>query len=336
MNLDERISSFIELGKQLKNLPETEKLALAAQAHRLNTWFSTENVLYAFDAIQEYLTKDKLNKWLQNYDFQTVIPKKIGVIMAGNIPMVGFHDFMSVLLAGHILYAKTSSDDNFLIREIARMLIEIDIRWKDKINFITGLMKDFEAIIATGSNNSARYFEQYFGKYPHIIRKNRTSVAVLSGDETTEELASLGNDILRYYGLGCRNVSKIFVPKDYNFIPMLDALMNWEHILDNHRYQNNYDYNKSIYLVNRVVHLDTGFLLLTHSTQLVSPISVLYYENYENLADLEQKLALIHDNLQCITSKIQLANKKDLGNAQTPALEDYADGVDTMKFLVNL
>lgn len=351
MNLEERINSFIILGHRINDLSQDEKLALASQAHNQNSWFDKDSVFYALSAIQNYLDGDKLTNWLANYNIQQLTPKRIAVIMAGNIPLVGFHDFMAVLLAGHTLYAKASTQDNVLIRKIAKILIEINENWKEKIIFVDGLLKDFDAIIATGSNNSARYFEQYFGKYPHIIRKNRSSIAILSGNENPEQLASLGGDLLQYYGLGCRNVSKIFVPINYDFIPMLDALKDWEKAMDNHKYQNNYDYNKSIYLVNRVPHLDTGFLLLTESTQLVSPISVLYYETYEDETDLLQKLSQINDDLQCITTNIhetivtkgftneftqKLINAKDLGTAQLPKLEDYADGVDTMAFLVGL
>jgi hypothetical protein len=336
MNIENRIQDFIELGNRLKNLTEDQLFTICLHAKNQNSWFDEDNVKYALQAIQNYLQKDALTEWLQNYDFQKLSPKRVAVIMAGNIPMVGFHDFLSVLLAGHYLYAKTSSQDSYLLRYLAKMLIEINPIWQDKIEFSETIMKNFEAVIATGSNNSARYFEQYFGKYPHIIRKNRTSVAVLTGKETPDELASLGNDIFRYYGLGCRNVSKIFVPQDYDFIPFLDALSIWEKAMNNHKYQNNYDYNKSIYLVNRVPHLDTGFLLLHENTQLISPISVLYYESYANTIELEQKLNSLSDQLQCITTSMEIAAKKDLGTAQVPSLQDYADGVDTMRFLVGL
>ena len=334
MNLQQRIDSFIEVGKRLSTFSQDEKLTLVAQAHNQNSWFDADNVLYALNAVQLYLAPQNLKTWIQKYAIQVVTPKKVGVIMAGNIPLVGFHDFLTVLLAGHSVYAKASSQDSVLIKQIATMLIEMNEEWKERILFVDGILQNFDAIIATGSNNSARYFEKYFGKHPHIIRKNRTSVAVLSGQETPEQLASLGQDLLLYYGLGCRNVSKVFVPKDYNFIPLLDALQPWEKALNNHRYQNNYDYNKSIYLVNRVPHLDTGFLLVTESTQLVSPISVLYYETYQDEAELEQKLAAIAPDLQCIITILPLPNKKELGTAQLPMLADYADGVDTMEFLV--
>jgi hypothetical protein len=260
----------------------------------------------------------------------------VGVIMAGNIPMVGFHDFLSVLISGHILYAKLSSDDTFLIKMLAERLLKLETRFEKNILFMD-LLKEADAVIATGSDNTARYFEYYFSKKPHIIRKNRTSLGILTGNETTADFLALGEDIFRYYGLGCRNVSKLMVPDNYSFDEFFKAIESYSYMLDHHKYQNNYDYNKSILLVNQSTHLDNGFLLLSESEQLVSPISVLYYQTYTNAPDLKNKLATIRDKIQVVVSSAGwYPDSIAFGQAQCPAVWDYADGVDTMAFLQSL
>jgi hypothetical protein len=256
--------------------------------------------------------------------------------MAGNIPLVGFHDFLSVLISGHFLLAKLSSDDDVLMRKLANMLVAIEPAFANNFEFVD-LLKEADAIIATGSDNTARYFEYYFSKRPHIIRKNRTSVGILTGHEETEDLRNLGEDIFRYYGLGCRNVSKVFVPEGYTFDKLFEANEHRQNILEHHKYHNNYDYNKSILLVNREPHFDNGFLLITPSQQLVSPISVLFYETFSSLHDLRAKLTAVKDKLQCVVSAHGwLEGSIPFGQAQCPMVWDYADGVDTLNFLQKL
>jgi hypothetical protein len=256
--------------------------------------------------------------------------------MAGNIPLVGFHDLLCVLLSGHLLLAKPSSDDKYLMHWIVDELTRIDSRLCERITFVERL-NDADAFIATGSDNTGRYFEYYFRHKPHLIRRNRTSLGILTGQETPEEMAALGADIFQYYGLGCRNVSKLMVPKDYRFDKLLDNLQPWERVLEQNRYQNNYDYNKSILLVNRVPHFDNGFVLLTESAQLVSPISVVHYGTYTDNTDLQQQLAQVAEQTQCLVSAGgQFPGSFPFGQAQCPSVSDYADGVDTMAFLGNL
>ena len=256
--------------------------------------------------------------------------------MAGNIPLVGFHDLLSVLISGHHALVKTSSDDPHLVKFVVDVLLQIEPRFADKITF-ADLLKQAEAIIATGSDNTSRYFEYYFASRPHIIRKNRSSVAILTGFENKEELHQLGQDIFQYYGLGCRNISKFFVPEGYRFDTFYEAIEDYKTVLDHHRYQNNYDYNKSILLVNRVPHFDNGFLLLTENKQTVSPISVIHYETFLGLPDLYQKMAEAEAKTQCIVSSMGWYPKSfPYGQAQCPMVWDYADGVDTLAFLATL
>jgi hypothetical protein len=336
MNLAERIESFITLSTQIKNMPDEAYLALCHEAKAHNGWFVKENIDLAFTGLQNYLQAEQLNKWLQQYDFQALIPKKIGVVMAGNIPLVGIHDFICVLLAGHHLQAKLSSQDSLLIKAIANLLIANNPKWAEKISFVDTL-KDFDAVIATGSNNTAKHFAYYFAKYPHIIRQNRTSVAALQGLEEADDLLLLGQDVLQYYGLGCRNVSKVFIPEGYDLKKLCHALMPWEKVLDNHKYQHNYDYYKSIYLVNQTPHYDTGFLLLLENEQLFAPTSVLYYETYNSNVELYEKINQLKTNLQCVTSKNGwVPDSIPLGKAQQPNINDYADEIDTMQFLLTL
>ncbi|GAB2547994.1 acyl-CoA reductase [Rufibacter soli] len=338
LSFKNRLSAFIKLGDYLRHLPQEEPEYLARRAGQHNNFFDLPNVSAALDGIAHMLQPEQLENWVAQYDIPETQPnpKKVGVVMAGNIPAVGFHDALCILLSGHILLAKPSSDDPFLVKHLLDKLIELDDRFGTQVQFVP-MLKESDAIIATGSDNTARYFEYYFAKRPHIIRKNRTSVAVLTGQETKEELSALGDDILRYYGLGCRNVAKAYVPEGYDFTPFFEALEYKKDVVDHHKYRNNYDYNKSILLVNGVPHLDNGFLMVTESKQLVSPISVLFYETYVNDQDLREKLEQVQEKLQCVVSKEGVWEKSfAFGQAQCPAVSDYADGVDTLEFLLTL
>jgi len=336
MTLENRIEAFVELGKQLQKLTPEDRQAWAQVAMSRNTWFTEENVSYALDGITRMLDEQYLREWLYPYHLKQVTPKKVGVVMAGNIPMVGFHDFLSVLLSGHYLLAKPSTADEPLMKRLANMLVGIEPALANQFEFVN-LLKEADAIIATGSDNTARYFEYYFAKRPHIIRKNRSSVGILTGHEEKDDLQALGADIFRYYGLGCRNVSKVFVPEGYTFDKFFEANQHRANILDHHKYQNNYDYNKSILLVNRVPHFDNGFMLVQQSEGLVSAISVLFYDTFRSLTDLRQKLATIHDKVQVVVSAHGwLEGSIPFGEAQKPMVWDYADGVDTLDFLQKL
>lgn len=336
MNHHDRLAAFISLGQHLRQLSDDDLTTLAARARNQNAWFDHPNVVSAIRGIAELLEEQPLTRWAARYPAEPAAPRQIGVVMAGNIPLVGFHDALCVLLSGHVLLAKLSKDDTLLMQWILGELQRLEPRFTEQIQVVERL-NAADAFIATGSDNTARYFDYYFGKKPNIIRRNRTSVAVLTGREESHDLGLLGEDIFRYYGLGCRNVSKLYVPEGYDFVPLLDALQPWQHVLNHHKYQNNYDYNKSILLVNRVPHLDTGFLLLTESSQLVSPISVLHYSTYSSEVDLVDQLTDVAAQTQCIVSAGgQWAGSFPFGRAQRPAVSDYADGVDTMAFLAGL
>jgi Acyl-CoA reductase (LuxC) len=266
-----------------------------------------------------------------NYSF-TENPKKIGLVSAGNIPAVGFFDMMASILAGHQVLIKLSNTDSVLMKKLIEKLIEINQAF-EKIISIVDRLNDADAFVATGSDNSARYFEYYFSKKPNIIRKNRSSVAILTGNECRTQLANLADDIFKYYGLGCRNVSKVFVPKDYDFIPFFESIEYWNTITLNHKYTNNYDYNKALLLVNGTTHLDNGFLLVTQSENLISPISVLFFEEYDSINDLELNLNLQKDKIQCIVGENLPFETIKFGQSQSPNLDDFPDGIDIMKFL---
>lgn len=336
MTLENRIEAFAKLGKQLQRLTPEERQEWAQAAMSRNTWFTEENVSKALDGIILMLDERYLREWLYPYHLKQVTPKKVGVVMAGNIPMVGFHDFLAVLLSGHYLLAKPSNADEPLMKRLADMLVGIEPAFANQFEFVH-LLKEADAIIATGSDNTARYFEYYFAKRPHIIRKNRSSVGILTGHEEKDDLQALGEDIFRYYGLGCRNVSKVLVPEGYTFDKFFEANAHRKNLLDHHKYQNNYDYNKSILLVNRVPHFDNGFMLVQQSQGLVSPISVLFYDTFSSLTDLRQKLNAIKDKTQVVVSAHGwLEGSIPFGEAQRPMVWDYADGVDTLNFLQKL
>ncbi|AMJ65497.1 acyl-CoA reductase [Hymenobacter sp. PAMC 26628] len=333
MNHSERLAAFVALGQRLTALSPDELTDLAARARNQNPWVDRPNVAAALIGIAHLLEPGALAQWAARYPPEPTAVRQVGVVMAGNIPLVGFHDALCVLLSGHILLAKLSASDTFLMTWILDELSQIETRFTNLVQIVPRL-NAADAFIATGSDNTARYFEFYFGKKPHLIRRNRTSVAVLTGHETDAELAYLGPDIFQYYGLGCRNVSKLYVPEGYDFTPLLDALQICSGVLNHHKYQNNYDYNKSILLVNAVPHFDAGFLLVTPNNALVSPISVLHYSEYSEEIDLVDQLTDVAPRIQCVVSAGgRWAGSVPLGRAQQPGVADYADGVDTMAFL---
>lgn len=337
MTHPERLAAFIRLGQRLRTLADDELYSLASRARNHNPWFDEPSVRAAFRGVAALLEAEPLTAWAARYPAEPPAePRRVGVVMAGNIPLVGFHDLLCVLLSGHILHAKLSADDNILLRWVGAQLLEIEPRFEAQLHF-KDMLREADAFIATGSDNSARYFEYYFSKKPHLIRRNRSSIGVLAGLEPREELTCFGPDIFQYYGLGCRNVSRLLVPAGYDFRPFLDAMQTWEAVANHNRYHNNYDYQKSLLLVNRVPHLDNGFLLLTESMQLVSPISVLHYSEYQDEADLRQQLADVAAKTQIVVSvNGWYPGSVPAGRAQQPGVADYADGVDTMAFLATL
>ena len=306
------------------------------RAYEFNGWFTKDNVLTAFSKWGNILNYSNLNKWTSQYSLNPTKPLNIGVIMAGNIPLVGFHDFLSVLISGHHIIAKQSSSDSYFLPLIAKYLEYIEPEFKDHISFTEERLSNLDAVIATGSNNTARYFDYYFGKYPSIIRRNRNSVAILTGDETEQDLINLGEDIFRYFGLGCRSVSKLYVPKGYDFDKFFQAIYKFKEVIYYNKYVNNYDYNKAVYLMSEYKLLENGFLMLKEDKSYASPIATMFYEVYTDMKSLEQKLEADIDAIQCVVGKSEQIKMIDFGETQTPQLWDYADDVDTLAFLQNL
>jgi hypothetical protein len=334
MNVENRIVAFEELGKYLNAIDEDEFYTLTEDVKRENPWFTPDSVRLALNGLISYLDGASLRAWTKSYELSPKSPKKVALIMAGNIPLVGFHDFLAVLISGHHCMLKLSSKDSILLNLLIKKLIAIEPGFADAIQ-IHEMLKKFDAVIATGSDNSARYFHYYFGKYPHIIRKNRTSCAIISGFESSEDLTTLGHDVFSYFGLGCRNVSKVYIPPEFDLTTLLKSWEPFHDIIHHHKYCNNYDYQKSILLVNRVPHLDAGFVLLQENEKLVSPISVIYYQYYNDLLSLQELIKKDHEKIQCIVGAMKPATIP-FGQAQSPQLWDYADQIDTLKFLEGL
>lgn len=336
LSIEKRIQAVVSLGKHLRGLQGEELELLCYKARSYNGWFTVPSVEYAIASWGKALTTEAIHDWLAGYVIVCKEPRKVGLVAAGNIPLVGLHDILCIILTGNIALVKLSSEDKILMQYVFDQLIIVEPALFDYIQVVERL-NDADAFIATGSNNSSRYFEYYFAKKPNVIRKNRTSVAVLTGEETKEDFHKLGEDIFRYYGLGCRNVSKVFVPEGYDPIPMLFEFESYKHLFENHKYANNYDYNRSIYLVKAIHHLDNGVVLYKKDEALVSPIAVLYWETYTSAEELAEKLNTLDDQIQCIVS-LNGKWKKSLpiGQAQNPGLKDYADGVDTILFLLSL
>ncbi|MGB0974551.1 MAG: acyl-CoA reductase [Flavobacteriaceae bacterium] len=306
------------------------------RAEEFNGWFTLNNVLFSCEGWYNSLSTKNLEQFTESYTFNIDNPKTIAVIMAGNIPLVGFHDFLSVLISGHSILIKQSSNDKHLLPILAKYLQYVSDEFKDKITFTEEKLDNFDAVIATGSSNTARYFDYYFGKYPSIIRENRNSVAVLTGQETEEELSLLSNDIFTYFGLGCRSVSKLFVPENYNFDTLFKAVFKHKDIIDNAKYANNYDYNKAVYLMSLFDLLENGFLMLKEDSSYASPISSLFYEKYDDLETLKARLEVDKNKIQCIVANNFIDSEIKFGDTQKPKLTDFADGVDTLEFLTSL
>lgn len=334
MNLKERINLLTELKHYLLN--KSDELQFVKQkAKQQNPWFTEDYINLSIENIaSQFLWKEKLEPWANKYALpnDNTSPKNVGIVMAGNIPLVGFHDMLAVFFSGHRSTIKPSSKDEVLIKHLVNKLTE----WNNEIDSLisfAGNLKGCDAYIATGSNNSSRYFEYYFGKYPNIIRRNRSSVAILTGLETKEELELLADDIQFYFGMGCRNVSKIYVPQGYDFILLLEALKKYIHYADFHKYRNNYDYQLALLIMNNKYYMTEGSVILTENESIFSPVSQVNFEFYSNdkKDELIQSLAANTD-IQCIAGDGFIP----FGQTQVPSLMDYADGVDTMAFLKSL
>jgi hypothetical protein len=329
MNKSARIDALVSWGQRLKAEKETEVIFRTSGAR--NAWFTPDQIRFALDGVISWLNKDSLSKWLEGLPEQNADPKLIGLVLAGNIPLVGFHDLLTVIASGHTALVKYASKDEVLIKWVLSALKEVSPELSTQVQ-VTERLAKFDAVIATGSNNSARYFEHYFGKYPNVIRKNRTSVAVLNGAETEEELVLMGEDVFRFYGLGCRNISHLFVPETFEVTKILDAFKGFDWVMHHHKYKNNYDYNRSLLLLNMTKHLATDFVMLIENESLFSRLTTLHYSTYKNQEELEAKLEKHKENIQCITGQDYV----QFGNTQRPAVDDYADGVNTLAFLQEL
>jgi Acyl-CoA reductase (LuxC) len=378
MTLENRINALSALGNWLNDLEgERIQTAIRRTTHN-NSWFTPENQTLALSEIRDhFLQKTKLKKWLSKYKIEenteggqkgllekrsgnfesspnVVSPQlqtsiviarheaiklqSVGLVLAGNIPLVGFHDILCVFAAGHLSRIKLSDKDPFLLPMLLDKLKEIDPRTAEYFDTTTARLANFDAVIATGSNNSARYFEAYFGKYPNIIRKNRNAVGILRGSETVEELRHLGDDIFQYFGLGCRNVSKLYLPKGYDFTLLLETLHERNDLVLHDKYKNNFDYNFTILILNKIKYESNGCILMREAQEIASPISMVYYEFYDSLAQVKRDLAAKKDEIQLVVSPVKIPQLPTFkfGEAQKPSLSDYADGVDTMQFLITL
>ncbi len=353
MHLQQRINAFLQLGNFLsqfsvEGIQKNETIAhndlffedfqqRIQSSYEHNGWFTKENVLFALNGLANQLKENNINDWLSKYDFNEEIAyKKVAIIMAGNIPLVGFHDFLCVLISGHDVIVKQSSNDKHLLPYLATYLEHVEPEFKGKINFTEDKLSDFDAVIATGSDNTSRYFEYYFKGKPSIIRKNRNSVGVLTGNESEAQLLGLSEDVFRYYGLGCRNVSKLFVPTEYDFGKFFNAMFHWNPIINQHKYANNYDYNKAVYLMSEFDMLENGFLMIKKDESYGSPIATLFYEYYDTLESLKNKLTSDSEKIQCVVSEGIIENEIAFGQTQLPKLWDYADSIDTITFLLKI
>jgi hypothetical protein len=338
MTLDERIHVLSEVGLLLQSGVHPKMEAIIHQAHINNQWFTIDNINKSIRAIcSEYLEKEKLSQWVQGYELAQINPKTVAIVMAGNIPMVGFHDMLCSFISGHKTMLKCSSKDEVLIPAIIEFMAEIDPRVFSYFEKVEQL-KGFDAVIATGGDTAAVHFEYYFSKYPHIIRKNRSSIAILDGTESPEELASMAEDVFDYFGLGCRSLSKVYLPTDFHTDRLFEAFYPYKEIINHNKYKNNFDYNHAIYVLTLEPFLTNDVVILKEDSSIASRISCLHYERYQDINRLNETLKGQKDSLQCVSSKNPIEGWQHipLGKCQKPDLADYADYVDTMDFLIKL
>ena len=336
MDLSERIEAFARLGDFLKDsltgegdLADSELRSVAAEAEKVNPWFTPPFIYHALSETSRILDRSLMGELADRYPQEGFNPQKpsvVGTILAGNIPLVGFHDFLCVLLSGHSFKGKMSGKDDKLLPFLAEKLQQIEARFAPSIHFEESYIGSIDAMIATGSDNSFRYFEYYFGRYPHIFRKNRNGIAILTGDESAGELAALADDVFLYFGMGCRNIAKLYVPGGYSFDGFFGEMEKYSHVMDHNKYTNNYQYQRSVFLMNRVEHLDNGFLLLRADKSIPSPVGTLHYETYPELPALVSGLRQQMDSIQCIAAReISGLQTINLGKTQNPELWDFAD-----------
>ena len=348
-SIQNRINAFAKLGNFLSQF-STDKIEKSTTVfyndlffdgfkHQMklskenNAWFTENNILFALESWAKALHKENIEKWISSENLKEDTSRTVAIIMAGNIPLVGFHDFLSVLISGHAVLVKQSSNDKNLLPFLAKYLEYVEPSFKGKITFTEEKIESFDAVIATGSDNTSRYFEYYFKDKPNIIRKNRNSVAVIQGNETEENFHQLSEDVFRYFGLGCRSVSKIFIPKDFNFDVFFQGMYPQNEIINNKKYANNYDYNKTVYLMSEFDILENGFLMVKEDESYSSPIATVFYEYYDNPIDLKIKLHQDSEKIQCIVANNFTENEIKFGQTQHPELWDYADGINTLEFL---
>lgn len=345
MEMKSRISALIKIGEALERVVRNQPSTVAEQRlHEVmgtcknsNGWFTPVFVHHRLTQLSATLRANILEKWVSNYELKDGVPKNILCVLAGNIPLAGFDDLLAVLITHHRFVGKLSSDDKVLFPAVLSLIIETAPELESQIEIAATKVKDVDAVIATGSNNTARYFEYYFGKYPHIIRKNRNSVAVLTGEESREELKLLGDDVFTYYGLGCRNVTKLFVPRAYPLNLLFESWLDrGEALLNNTKYMNNYEYHRTLFLLNNEQFLDNNFFIVKEDDQLVSPPGVLYFQYYDTIAEVEQFVTLQKEQIQIVVGNYTTIADTTFGKAQLTMPWDYADGVDTVDFLNKL
>ena len=341
------LDALVHLGTVLRQLDAAESQQQAGissglerlqqaikQATVQNPWFTEAYCTMALSWWGQCLTAEKIGNWLAPYGNVHLTPARIALILAGNIPVVGFHDLISVLVTGHTAILKLSSKDDVLLPALVEIMAEVDDSIHSRVIVAKEMLPEYDGVIATGSSNTSRYFEYYFGKKPHIIRKNRNAVAVLNGEETVADLKHMADDLFLYFGLGCRNVSKIYLPKGFELERIIAASSAYEHLKDHHKYANNYDYHKAIYLMGEQAFKDAGFCLFLESQQVASPIATIHYETYDALSNLKAHLEEISEEIQCVVSQAGIPGEIGFGLAQKPDLTQYADGVDTVEFLL--
>lgn len=336
MPLKKSEAAFSELGDYLKRQleqPDEAFLSVLQKAELQNPWFTRDNIFLALSHWADLLQPEPLSEWLAPYPNRLLNDKKVALVMAGNLPLVGFHDLLCVLVSGCKAIVKPSGKDEVLTSFIIAKLKAFNPEWETRITLEKHTLKDFDAVIATGSNNTSRYFEYYFKNKPHIIRKGRTSAAIINGDESEEELKALAKDIFQYFGLGCRNVSKIYVPEGYDFTLLMQAFQSFDYLSNHFKYSNNYHYHKSVYLLNGDEFLDGGFYLLKKAAATASPLSVVFYDDYQHRSQVENELEAAKEQLQCIVGKCQALGEIPFGHTQIPALDQYADHINTLDFL---
>ena len=335
------IKNFSTLGRSVENaLQSAYNNTLLDRAFedslRLNPLFTINMQHEALKIIcKKFLNINCLHNWLTPYkELLFERESTVGIVMAGNLPLVGFHDFLVTMASGSRAQIKLSGKDR-LLPALFEMLCEINPYWRARVAFTEHLPENIDLLIATGGEEASKFFKSEYDEIPKIVRSSRSSIAILKGDETIDELRRLSDDIFLYYGMGCRSVSTLLVPFGYTFELLIEAFKNKENAITSEDYLSAYRYQKALAAMNKSGYSDGGFYILREHSSFPPPMGVLNVLTYRNVDQINEFIDSNKLHLQCVVNRKFNNSNIEFGEAQYPSLDEYADGVNSLEFLLN-